>query len=82
MTYHRHPDAGTRIPGSVFVRDYCPGCGTAMRVTVERFEKGLHLRCEKCAPHRPKGCVVSRQPGATDDITGYQANAIRNMEGD
>ena len=71
MKEYSHGKPGSAIAGSRFVRGYCPYCGAPTRT--------LHpenpLPCFKCDGHvRPgKGFPI-------DDVTGYQANAIREME--
>ncbi len=63
---------GARIPGSRYVRGYCPFCGAPVRTTIP----GCPEPCADCDGHP--------RPGGTDpppdEITGYQANALRCLE--
>lgn len=69
----------SRIPGSIFVRWYCVLCGEPMRVSNDHWPP-VHTTCERCAGRH--GQVGRGHGGPIDDVTGYQANAIRAMEGD
>jgi len=63
---------GSPIPGSRFVRGYCPACGAPVRTS----RPNNPPPCFKCDGHRrPAG-----RGAPIDDITGYQANAIRVLE--
>ena len=64
---------GSAIPGSRFVRGYCPICGAPVRTSRPEAPQP----CSDCDGHeRPSG-----KAGPIDDVTGYQANAIRALEG-
>ena len=76
-TRNDYGDYGSRIPGSEFYRAYCFTCGTPMRVTSAN-RRQIPVFCERCDGHRPK---TPGHSGPIDDVTGYQANAIRDMEG-
>lgn len=48
---------GEKIAGSRYIRDFCVGCGTPMRVlellpVVANPDLSLGPWCERCAPHR------------------------------
>ncbi len=74
---YRWGTPGSSIPGSKYVRAYCPTCGEPMRISRETFRLGLILPCSNCDGHeRPGGY----EPPA-DDYGGMQANAIRQLEG-
>ena len=75
----RYGPAGSRIPGSRYVRWYCELCGEPMRVS-GRLWPPLIRNCERCDSRH--GYVPERKAAPTDDIGGYQANAIRALEGD
>ena len=63
---------GSSIPGSRFVRGYCPICGDPIRT----LYPNAPLPCFDCDGHeRPGG-----RAAPIDDVTGYQANAIRALE--
>jgi len=70
---------GSPIPGSRYVRWYCQSCGEPMRVTRDPWPP-TYLICEVCGDRH--GYVPERKAGPIDDVGGYQANAIRAMEGD
>jgi len=70
---------GSRIPGSRYVRWYCVICGEPMRVTGQAWPP-LLVDCERCAGRHGQVAVATSAP--LDDVSGYQANAIRAMEGD
>lgn len=64
---------GSPIPGSRFLRGYCPVCGAPIRTSYP----DTPLPCSDCDGHeRPAG----KNSYPTDDVTGYQANAIRALE--
>ncbi|MFB3894494.1 MAG: hypothetical protein ACE15C_21035 [Phycisphaerae bacterium] len=70
--YAKYGKPGTPIPGSRFVRGYCPICGAPVRTSNPK----LPLPCFDCDGHeRPGGSA-----GPIDDVTGYQANAVRALE--
>ena len=63
---------GSPIPGSRFVRGYCPVCGAPIRT----LYPDAPLPCFDCDGHeRPAG-----RAAPIDDVTGYQANAVRALE--
>lgn len=71
--YETYGPPGSPISGSRFVRGYCPVCGAPVRTSTPRCP----LSCFDCDGHqRPGG-----RAGPIDDVTGYQANAIRALEG-
>ena len=76
---HEFGEPGSPIKGSAFVRWYCEGCNRPMRVPITPWPPETRI-CEFCAG------AHSQPPGGgafpIDDITGYQANAIRAMDGD
>ncbi len=77
---------GSEIEGSKQLRWYCTYCGRPMRVPNIPNDINGNLECPK--PHDCEGCAGSRgTPGSgnsqafpIDDVTGYQANAIRDLE--
>ena len=71
--------AGECVDGSCWARWYCLGCGEPMRVS-EYPPTVAHCVCEVCSGHKNR--VPGGYWGPIDDVTGYQANAIRAMEGD
>jgi len=75
----RYGPSGGPIPGSRYVRWYCVLCGEPMRVSAKPWPPVIR-DCERCAGRHGKIAVPTSTP--TDDVTGYQANAIRAMEGD
>ena len=70
---------GSRIPGSRYVRWYCVHCGEPMRVSDNPWPPAVR-DCEQCAGRHGQIAVPASAP--VDDVSGYQANAIRAMEGD
>ena len=69
---------GSLISGSRFVRDYCKSCGQPIRV-LKLHQDGAS--CEACSGEKRRLMRESRATAAPlDDVTGYQANAIRAME--
>jgi len=63
---------GSPISGSRYLRGYCPVCGAPIRTDYPNAP----LPCFDCDGHqRPGG-----RGGHIDDVTGYQANAIRALE--
>lgn len=70
---------GSPIPGSQYVRWYCESCGEPMRVSGKPWPPAVR-DCERCAGRH--GQVAAPASGPLDDVSGYQANAIRAMEGD
>ena len=75
----RYGPPRSRIPGSRYVRWYCEFCGEPMRVSGRSWPPAVR-DCEQCAGRHGQVAVPSSAP--TDDIGGYQANAIRALEGD
>ena len=70
--YQRYGRPGSAIPGSRFVRGYCPICGAPVRTSTPRSPPP----CFDCDGHqRPGG-----YGGPADDVSGWQANAIRALE--
>jgi hypothetical protein len=70
--YATYGRPGTPIPGSRFVRGYCPNCGAPIRTP----HPDTPLLCFDCDGHvRPGGYA-----GPIDDVTGYEANAVRALE--
>lgn len=70
--YATYGPPGSPIPHSRFVRGYCPVCGAPVRTLHPDVPKA----CFDCDGHeRPGGCA-----GPIDDLTGYQANAVRVLE--
>jgi hypothetical protein len=81
---------GSKIEGSRQVRWYCTYCGRPMRVPSIPSDGNNNFECPK--PHDCEGCdpYTSGSRGTpqqgnsqaipVDDITGYQANAIRDLE--
>lgn len=66
---------GERIPESQFYREFCDGCGIAMRVTEHWV--GHRPTCETCGgKHRS---VRGGAPWDSDSF-GYQSIAIRALE--
>ena len=74
--YDQYGLVGSKIDGSRFVRDYCKVCHEPIRLTC-LIKGGLSV-CNQCDGHFIKG----GHGYPIDDITGAQANAIREMEGD
>lgn len=70
---------GSQIPGSRYVRWYCDFCGEPMRVSGKPWPPPVR-DCERCAGRH--GQVATPTSGPRDDTGGYQANAVRAMEGD
>lgn len=70
--------AGNPIPGSQYVRWYCQSCGEPMRVSGRPWPP-TYQTCEVCGDRH--GYVPERRPAPADDVSGYQANAIRALEG-
>jgi hypothetical protein len=75
----RFGQPGSRIAGSKYVRWYCVFCGEPMRVSGKPWPPAVR-DCERCAGRHGQIAVPSSAP--LDDVSGYQANAIRAMEGD
>jgi len=75
----RYGRAGSAIAGSKYVRWYCVLCGEPMRVANKPWPPVVR-DCEQCAGRHAQVAVPSS--ARTDDVSGYQANAIRAMEGD
>ena len=71
--YETYGKPGSPIPGSRFVRGYCPICGSPIRTTTPDDPQP----CFDCDGHEKP---IGHAP-PIDDVTGYQANAIRDMEG-
>ena len=70
--YATYGQPGSPISGSRFVRGYCPVCGVPVRTDWPEYPDP----CFDCDGHvRPVG-----RGAPIDDITGYQANAIRALE--
>ena len=80
--FDRYGRRGSRIAGSKLLRAYCRNCGQPMRVLPDPCESSdIHADasdfCSECDGHaKPVG-----KSFPTDDVTGYQANAIKDMEG-
>jgi len=70
--YETYGKPGSPIPGSRFVRGYCPACGAPIRTPYP----DAPIKCSACNGHKPPGGYA----GPIDDVTGYQANAIRMLE--
>jgi hypothetical protein len=70
---------GERVPGSRWVRAFCVGCGTPIRVMT--YVKNFPYLCEKC---RPLQTTHLPRPPAPDhdgeEASPWQENAIRLME--
>ena len=75
----RYGPPGSRIAGSQYVRWYCVFCGVPMRVSGKSWPPAIR-DCERCAGRH--GQVAAPASAPRDDVSGYQANAIRAMEGD
>jgi hypothetical protein len=75
----RYGLARSAIAGSKYVRWYCVMCGEPMRVSAKPWPPPIQ-DCEQCAGRHAQVAVPSS--ARTDDVSGYQANAIRAMEGD
>jgi len=85
----RYGEIGSRIPGSVFVRGYCPCCGEPVRITKEEADKqisdpSLTALAKDCAE-----CRAALHPGhgssathADDEAVGGWNRAVKNYEGD
>ena len=74
----RHLNPGDRIPGSRYVRAYCTCCGEPIRVTDLTTSP---QSCDQCLGKVSRNRAKAR--GAPiDDTMGYQANAIKAMDGD
>lgn len=77
--YDKWGQPGSDIPGSVLVRAYCACCGSPIRVAC--FDEHKSEYCGDCQGRRPP---IGGGGGGShlDSPTGYQENAIRQMEGD
>lgn len=75
----RFGEPGSPIPGSQYVRWYCQSCGEPMRVSREPWPPTYRI-CEVSRDRH--GHVPERRASPIDDVGGYQANAIRALEGD
>lgn len=70
--------ARSAIAGSKYVRWYCVMCGEPMRVSPKPWPPPIS-DCERCAGRH--GQIAAPASARADDVSGYQANAIRAMEG-
>ena len=81
----RYGEPGSRIPGTSLRRAYCYWCGVAIRVPYDATVLSViacgAIQCESCNGDR-KRLMPGGYAGPIDDITGYEANAVRAMEGD
>jgi hypothetical protein len=71
--YETYGPPGSEIPGSRWLRGYCPICGAPIRTN----SPDRPQPCADCDGHERAG----GNAGPIDDVTGYQANAIRVLEG-
>jgi hypothetical protein len=68
-------EPGSRIPGSIYVREYCAICGDPIRVLPAVV--GCEPQCSACEDwNRDKAC----QKATKNDISPWQENAIRALE--
>lgn len=77
--------AGDPIPGSRYVRAFCPGCRRPMRVTKARFDTGYIPCCGDCDPAREPTestltAMLQRRPDPLEDDSPAWHNAVRCME--
>ena len=70
--YATYGQPGSPVPGSRFVRGYCPICGAPVRTS----QFSPPQACSACDGHELRG----GRGAPIDDVTGYQANAIRALE--
>ena len=84
----KHGRPGEPIPGSRYVRAYCPDCGEAMRVSLETWECESPMRpCLECDPLREATystiAAAHRHAERTPDDTTDPSwdNAVRTLEG-
>jgi hypothetical protein len=72
---------GAPIPGSVYVRDFCAGCGEPIRVSAQRLRGtgrvSLPNYCDVCG-ERPMG--PPPRCGPEDETTPEWENMIRALE--
>ena len=86
----RYGAVGSPIPGSAFVRGYCPCCGEAIRITADQAE--VIIRRPPAAELMPDcaECQAALHPGhggpsgcyGDDESLGGWSNNVRAMEGD
>jgi len=69
--------AGQQIPGSRFVRAFCRGCGSAMRVSKKTYDSGYYAECADCTRPLHPGHGTSSPGGGYD---GSWDNAVRALE--
>ena len=56
-------EPGSRIPGSKYVRGYCPACGDPIRVV----PGGKPVRCQDCQKIHTAECRRNAAKGVRDD---------------
>ena len=69
--------AGQQVPGSRFVRAFCRGCGSAMRVSKEAYDSGCYAECADCTRPLHPGHGTS---SSVDEYDGSWDNVVRALE--
>jgi predicted amidophosphoribosyltransferase len=75
--------AGQPIPGSKYVRAFCPGCGEPMRVSAAVFRSGVYGECSTCSPPEPSEATMraaAKYGRCSSGESGSWHNAVRSME--
>lgn len=75
--------AGEAIPGSKYVRAFCPSCGEPMRVSAEAFRLGNYGDCSTCEPPEPSEATLAATERRHANDGGYSGswdNAVRSLE--
>lgn len=67
---------GMAIPGSILLRDFCRGCGTAIRIEKSRLERVNY--CELCGSSAPRA-VGGSSSGPSGSSPSWD-NAVRAYE--
>ena len=84
----KHGRPGDPIPGSRYVRAYCPDCGDPMRVSREVWESDAPLApcldCDPCREPTDSTLAATMQRDASTpldlDVPPAWANGVRHME--